>query len=78
VSQEEGSLFWEVTESVILSKNVDMYMCLVPNGFQGRTMDVTACTKECQDALDEQHAMSSDELQSGLMLTKFLKMYNTR
>jgi hypothetical protein len=33
VAQEERSLFWEVTVSVILSKKVYMYMCPIPNGF---------------------------------------------
>ena len=36
VSQEERSIFWEVTVSVILSKNVYMNMCPTPNGFRGR------------------------------------------
>jgi len=35
VSQDEISIFWEVIVSVILSKNVYMKMCPIPNGFQG-------------------------------------------
>jgi hypothetical protein len=34
VSQEERSIFWEVTESVILSKKVYMYVYPIPNGFR--------------------------------------------
>jgi hypothetical protein len=36
VSQEERSIFWEVIVSVILSKEVYMYMCRIPNGFRER------------------------------------------
>jgi hypothetical protein len=36
ISQEERSIFWEVIVSVILSKNIYMYMCPVPNGFRDR------------------------------------------
>jgi hypothetical protein len=47
-------------------------MCPVPNGFR----DLFDCTVYCTD---EQHAMSSHELKSALMLTvEFLKMYYTR
>ena len=38
VSQEERSLFWEVIVSVILSKNVYMNMCPIPNGFRDRAI----------------------------------------
>jgi hypothetical protein len=34
VSQEERSIFWEVTVSVILSKKLYMNMCPIPNGFR--------------------------------------------
>jgi hypothetical protein len=34
MSQEERSTFWEVIVSVILSKNVYMYMCPIPSGFR--------------------------------------------
>jgi hypothetical protein len=33
-SQEERSIFWEVIVSAILSKEVCMYMCPIPNGFR--------------------------------------------
>jgi hypothetical protein len=33
-SQEKRSIFWEVIVSVILSKNVYMNMCSIPNGFR--------------------------------------------
>jgi hypothetical protein len=33
VSQEERSIFFEVTVLVILTKNVYMYMCPIANGF---------------------------------------------
>ena len=38
MSQEEKSIFWEVIVSVILSKNVYMNMCPIPNGFQDRSI----------------------------------------
>jgi len=38
VSQEERSIFWEVIVSVILSKNVYMNMCPIPNGFRDRAI----------------------------------------
>jgi hypothetical protein len=48
-----------------------MYMCPISNGFQ-----LLHCTVQCTD---EQHAMSSHELQSALMLTvEFSKMYYAR
>jgi hypothetical protein len=34
VSQEERSIFWEVTVLVILSKKVYMYTCPIPKGFR--------------------------------------------
>jgi hypothetical protein len=40
VSQEESSIFWEVTVSVILSKRVYMYMCPIPNGFRDIAMSL--------------------------------------
>jgi len=38
VSQEERSIFWEVIVSVILSKNIYMNMCPIPNDFQDRAI----------------------------------------
>jgi hypothetical protein len=38
MSQEERSLFLEVTVSVILSKKV--YMCPTPNGFRNRAISL--------------------------------------
>ena len=38
VYQEERSVFWEVIVSVILSKNVYMNMCPIPNGFWDRAI----------------------------------------
>jgi hypothetical protein len=40
MSQEERSVFWEVTVSVILSKEVYMYMCLIPNDFRDRAISL--------------------------------------
>ena len=37
-SQEERSIFWEVIVSIILSKNVSMNMCPIPNGFRDRAI----------------------------------------
>jgi hypothetical protein len=34
VSQDERSVFWEVTVSAILSKKLYMYMCPIPSGFR--------------------------------------------
>jgi hypothetical protein len=39
-SQEERSIFWEVTVSVILSKKVYMYMFPIPNGFRDRAISL--------------------------------------
>jgi hypothetical protein len=38
VSQEERTIFWEVTVSVILSKKLYMNMCPIPNGFRDRAI----------------------------------------
>jgi hypothetical protein len=38
VSQEERSIFWEVIVSVILSKNLYMNMCPIPNGLRDRAI----------------------------------------
>jgi hypothetical protein len=60
----------KVIVSVVLSKKVYMYICPIPSGFRDRYS--AHCT-------DEQHAMSSQELQIALMLTvEFSKMYYTR
>jgi hypothetical protein len=40
VPQEEMSVFWEVIVSVILSKEVYMYMCPTPNGFRDRAISL--------------------------------------
>jgi hypothetical protein len=75
LSQKERSIFREVTVSVILSKNVYMYMYPIPNSYRDRAITLYR-TVHCTE---EQHAMSSRELQSPLMLTvEFSKMYYTR
>jgi hypothetical protein len=43
VSQEEMSIFWEVTVSVILSKRAYKYMCPIPNGFWDRAISLYSC-----------------------------------
>jgi hypothetical protein len=43
VSQEERSIFWEVIVSVILSKNVYMIMCPIPNGFRDTAIWLYSC-----------------------------------
>jgi hypothetical protein len=70
VSQDERSIFWEVIVSVMLNKRVYMYMCPIPNGFRDRDISLYVhCTVE-------QHAISSHELQSALILTvEFSKTY---
>jgi hypothetical protein len=40
LSQEERSICWEVTVSVILSKKVCTYMCPLPNGFRQRVISL--------------------------------------
>jgi hypothetical protein len=40
VSQEKGSIIWEVIVSVILSKEVYMYMHPISNGFQNRSISL--------------------------------------
>jgi hypothetical protein len=40
MSQEEGSVFWEVIVSVILNKKVYTYMCPIPNSFQDRAISL--------------------------------------
>jgi hypothetical protein len=40
VSQEEMSIFGEVTISAILSEKVYMYMCSFPNGFRDRAISL--------------------------------------
>jgi hypothetical protein len=42
VSQEGRSIFWEVTLSVIASKDVYMYMCPIPNSFRGRDISLNS------------------------------------
>jgi hypothetical protein len=39
-SQEERSIFWEVTVPVILSNKVYMYMCPIRNGFRDRAISL--------------------------------------
>jgi hypothetical protein len=63
----ERSIFWEVKCIGHLSKKVYMYMCPIPNGFE---IELFHCT-------DEQHPMSSHELQSALMLTAEFSKYTT-
>jgi hypothetical protein len=77
VSQNEWSIFQEVIVSVILSMKLYMYMCPGPNGFRDTAISLySSKTVHCKD---EQHAMSSHELQSEFMLTvEFLKMYYAR
>jgi hypothetical protein len=40
MSQEDSSIFWEVTVSVILSKKLYMYMCPISNGFRDRAISL--------------------------------------
>jgi hypothetical protein len=70
MSQEERSVFWEVIVSVILNK-ICIYTCVL-----FRTVSEIEYTVHCTD---KQHAMSSHELQSALMLkVEFSKMYYIR
>jgi hypothetical protein len=39
-SQEERSIFWEVIVSVIVSIEVYVYMCPIPNGFRDRAISL--------------------------------------
>jgi hypothetical protein len=40
VPQEERSIFWDVIVSVILSKNMYMYMYPIPNGFRDKAISL--------------------------------------
>jgi hypothetical protein len=61
-------MFWEVIVSVILSKDMYLYMCPIPNGFRDRAISLYR----------EQQAMSSHELQSALILKEeFSKIHYT-
>jgi hypothetical protein len=40
VSQEERSILGEVIVSAIVSKNMYMYMCPIPNGFRDRAISL--------------------------------------
>jgi hypothetical protein len=60
MSQEERSIFWEATVSVILCKKKCICTCVL---FR------TVSEIELFQSTDEQHAMSSHELPSALMLT---------
>jgi hypothetical protein len=40
VFQEERSIFWDVTLSVILAKKMHMYMSPIPNGFRDRVISL--------------------------------------
>jgi hypothetical protein len=51
--------------SVILSKKEYMYMCPIQNGFRDKSYFTVLYTVHCTD---EQHAMSSHEMQKALML----------
>jgi len=42
VSQEEMSIFWDIIVSVILSKNLYMYTCPIPNGL--RDIAISLCS----------------------------------
>jgi hypothetical protein len=44
-----------------------MYMYLVPKGFRDRATSLYSSLDVRQDSIDEQHAMSSQELQCVLM-----------
>jgi hypothetical protein len=47
MSQEEGSVLWEVIVSVILSKKVGMYMWPISNCFQDRA--ISLCSSNVVD-----------------------------
>jgi hypothetical protein len=65
---------WGWMKSKVYRRKVDSR-----NELLDHTMEGTALTKESQVHSDEQHAMSSHELQSALILTvEFSKMYYTR
>jgi hypothetical protein len=56
VSKEGRSIFWEIIVSVILSKNMYMYMCPVPNGSRDRaTSYVFHCI--CSQTVDKKQIL---------------------
>jgi hypothetical protein len=71
MAQEEMSIFREVIVSVILSKKV--YICTCVQFRTVSEIELFHCTVHCTD---EQHAMSSHELQSALMLTVEFSLNN--
>jgi hypothetical protein len=50
--QEERPVFWELIVSVILSRNVYVYMCPIPNGFQDKAISLyTSKTVDKEETL---------------------------
>jgi hypothetical protein len=73
ISQEEWSIFWEVIVLAILSKK-SVYVRVLY-----RTVSEIELFHYTVQCTDEQNAISSHELQSGIMLTvEFSKMYYIR
>jgi hypothetical protein len=56
MSQEERSIFWEVIVSVILSKNMYMYMYPILNGFRDR--DISLYISRIVDKKEILHTVS--------------------
>jgi hypothetical protein len=65
MSQKERSILWEVTVSVALSKE-SVYVHVSYSSFPDRAISLY---RNVNMHSNEQHAMSSHELQSALMLT---------
>jgi hypothetical protein len=72
VSQEKNVMFWEVIVSVILSKELYVYMCPIPIAFRDSYFSVQYIVHWT----DEQHAIYWHESQSELKLSVELsRMY---
>jgi hypothetical protein len=75
----EKSIFWEVIVSVILRKNCVCTYVLFRTVSEIELFHVIASLRKVKMHSDEQHAMSSHELQRALMLkVEFSKIYYTR
>ena len=62
MSQEERSVFWEFIVSVILSKNVYMNMCPIPNGFRDRAICMYNCKTVDKRELLRVHTVSNTSI----------------
>jgi NurA-like 5'-3' nuclease len=65
MSQKERSIFWDVIISVILSKNLYMYTCLIPNRF--RDKDISLYSSKIVDKKEIVRIVSNTGVYSDLL-----------